>query len=185
MATIWFSSDHHFHHENIIKYGDRPFHTLHDMNETLIENHNKVIKPSDHWYCLGDVTTLRDNQGRGLDILRRLNGHKRLILGNHDHYKMKFYLDHFEKVMAMNRLGDMWFMHVPCHPLNVGSAKAIVHGHIHQRQAPPVVEFNGYHDNQVKSRIVPYINISVEAINYTPISLEQLRETAIALGATF
>src|ERR1051325_11543971 len=131
LMTLWFSSDHHFHDENIIKFCDRPFGSVTEMNDFLVEQHNARVKPSDHWYCLGDVTMLRDNQGRGLEILSRMNGHKRLIMGNHDHYAMKHYLKYFEKVMAMQRLNDLWFTHVPVHPQSLGRCKANVHGHIH------------------------------------------------------
>lgn len=144
------------------------------MNEFMVEQHNLFVKPQDHWTCLGDVTMLRDNQGRGLGILKRMNGHKRLIMGNHDHYAMKHYLQYFEKVMAMNRIGDLWFMHVPCHPNSVGTAKAIIHGHIHQNESPPAVM--RINKQSQKVTWVPYINICVEKTGYRPLSLEELRE---------
>lgn len=127
----------------------------------------------------------RDNQGRELGILKRFNGHKRLILGNHDHYAMKHYMQYFEKVMAMQRLDGLWLMHVPCHPMNVGSATAIIHGHIHQNPSPPpaVREFE---DNGTPCRrVVPYINLSVEAINYAPVNLEWLRTEAKRLKEAY
>lgn len=181
VADIWFSSDHHFHHENIIKYANRPFSTVAEMNEMLVKLHNDRVRPSDHWYCLGDVTMERDNQGRGLGILRRMNGHKRLILGNHDHYQMKHYLEYFEKVMAMQRIDDLWLMHVPCHPSNVGSSKAIVHGHIHANPSPATVVNEFEYGGVKKRRVTPYINISVEAINYAPVTIEWLRQEAARL----
>ena len=171
--TIWFSSDHHFHHERIIQYQNRPFHHVTEMNEKLVELHNECVKPSDHWYCLGDVTILRDNQGRGLNILRRMNGHKRLILGNHDHYAIKHYVEHFEKVMAMNVIDSMRFIHIPVHPMSFGGVKACVHGHIHQQPAPkPVI----YVDKDGKVGVKPYINICVEVTNYKPVSLEEIKK---------
>lgn len=173
--TLWFSSDFHLFHENIIKYGERPFSNVTEMNEFIIEQHNKFVKPEDHHYNLGDVTMLRDNQGRGLEILKRMNGHKRLIMGNHDHYHVKHYMKHFEKVMAMNRIGDLWFMHVPCHPSNLGSCRGLIHGHIHQNPSPsPHVQVRDYGTGGKKKRIIPYINISVEATNYRPLSLEEI-----------
>ena len=171
--TLWFSSDHHIFHKNIIEYGKRPFKDVEEMNEVLIERHNALVKPSDHWTCLGDFVMGRDNQGRELGILQRMNGHKRLILGIHDHYAMKHYLIHFEKVMAMNRIDNMWFMHVPCHPMNIGSAKAIIHGHIHQNASPPPVMKI---DKNGKDVIIPYVNISVEVTDYRPLSLEEIKE---------
>ena len=174
--TIWFSSDPHFFHENIITYCSRPFHTVSEMNEYMVEQHNLLVKPSDHWYCLGDVTMLRDNQGRGLGILRRMHGHKRLILGNHDHYAMKHYLEHFEKVMAMNVIDGMRFTHIPVHPASMGGVKANVHGHIHNNQPtsfPPVLRIDKKTQEVV---VIPYVNISVEVTEYKPVSLEQVKQ---------
>lgn len=173
MSTIWFSSDPHFHHKNIIEYGERPFSDVAEMNEYIVDTHNKFVKPPDHWYCLGDVTMERDNQGRGLGIVTRMNGHKRLILGNHDHYAMKHYLLVFEKVMAMNVLDRIRFTHIPIHPLSMGGCIANVHGHIHQRKSPdPVLQVTDKGQVLVK----PYVNISLEVTNYRPVSLEEVKE---------
>jgi calcineurin-like phosphoesterase family protein len=176
--TIWFSSDHHFHHANIIKYADRPFADPAEMNHFIVKQHNAYVQPSDHWYCLGDVTMERDNQGRGLHILDGMHGHKRLIMGNHDHYHVKHYLKYFEKVMAMQRMDDLWFMHVPCHPSNVGRCSGIVHGHIHQNPSPPPAVSNWVDKDTgaAMRRIVPYLNISLEATGYRPLSLDEIRE---------
>lgn len=142
------------------------------MNECLIERHNEIVRPQDHWYCLGDVTMERDNRGYGLGVLRRMNGHKRLIMGNHDHYAMKFYLEYFEKVMAMNVIGEMRFTHIPVHPTSMGNVLGNIHGHIHQRESPPPVMWVDKKTQEIKVR--PYINISVEQTGYRPVSLDWL-----------
>ena len=172
--TIFFSSDHHFFHQNIIKYANRPFADAHEMNEFMVEQHNAYVKVSDHWYCLGDVTMERDNQGRGLGIIDRMNGHKRLIMGNHDHYHVKHYLKHFEKVMAMQMMDGMRFTHIPIHPNSMGRAKANIHGHTHDKpNYPPVMWIE---KETQKVMVQPYINISVERTNYRPISLEEIKD---------
>lgn len=178
--TLWFTSDTHFDHTNIIRFCNRPFASAEEMNEALVERWNQVVKPSDHIYHLGDVTMKRDNHGRGLEILKRLTGHKRLIMGNHDHYAMKHYLVHFEKVMAMNRIDDLWFTHVPVHPDNLGSSRANVHGHIHEQPSPsPVARFRakwtGAPEKELVEQVVPYVNICVEVTGYRPISLEEIQ----------
>lgn len=174
MAELWFSSDPHFGHANIIKYCNRPFKNTTEMDETLIERHNALVKPEDHWTCLGDVTMERDNQGRGLEILRRLNGHKRLIGGNHDHYDIKHYIKWFEKVMAMNMIDNIRFTHIPIHPTSMGSAIANVHGHIHDADPPEAVISIDKKTQRITYR--PYVNISVERTDYRPVTLGQIKE---------
>ena len=79
MIETFFTSDTHFNHANIIKYSHRPFSSLDEMNETLIANWNKVIKPTDTVYFLGDFAFHRHEY-----FVKRLNGHKILIIGSHD-----------------------------------------------------------------------------------------------------
>jgi calcineurin-like phosphoesterase family protein len=79
----WFCSDHHFGHDNIRRFCDRPFDSLLEMNEALIENHNAMVQPNDHVYFVGDFS-YKMSKGRTIEILKRLNGKKHMILGNHD-----------------------------------------------------------------------------------------------------
>lgn len=82
MSKIFFTSDHHFGHENIIKFCNRPFENVREMNEQLIERWNEKIEPNDHVYHLGDFgLTYKENLAT---ILDQLNGKKYLIVGNHE-----------------------------------------------------------------------------------------------------
>lgn len=78
-SNIWFTSDTHFHHAAMIKHNLRPFTSVEEMNETLIENWNALVKPKDTVYHLGDVMV-----SKGPEVLHRLNGYKYLVAGNHD-----------------------------------------------------------------------------------------------------
>ena len=79
---MWFTSDTHFGHENIIKYCDRPFKNTDHMNDEIVRRWNEVVAPTDTVFHLGDVALGRlDNS---LAQVSRLNGHKILRLGNHD-----------------------------------------------------------------------------------------------------
>ncbi len=92
MTSLYFTSDTHWFHANVIKYSRRPFASVEDMNEALIDNWNKTVGPQDTVWHLGDFSFGTPTQTAVL--LRRLNGHKHLVLGNHDqgivHYSSKF-----------------------------------------------------------------------------------------------
>jgi len=83
---LFFTSDTHFNHNNIIKYSERPFAHVTEMNEHMIAAWNSVVTNNDIVYHLGDVFYPSQNAHHiSLDeLMSRLNGTKRLILGNHD-----------------------------------------------------------------------------------------------------
>lgn len=83
MSKIFFTSDHHFGHTNIIKFSQRPFQDLQEMNETLIQRWNEKVGPDDVVYHLGDVALTKDRE-MVHNILERLNGTIYLIQGNHE-----------------------------------------------------------------------------------------------------
>jgi calcineurin-like phosphoesterase family protein len=82
MSRIYFCSDTHFYHNNIIEYAKRPFSDIHEMNSQLIINWNKVIQPNDVVYHLGDFAFASFNSLN--EILNSLNGKIHITLGNHD-----------------------------------------------------------------------------------------------------
>jgi calcineurin-like phosphoesterase family protein len=82
--NLWFTSDCHFGHFNILKLGKgRPFADIDEMGEALIERHNALVKPGDLVYNLGDFA-LKIAQRDAINIRRRLNGNIYFISGNHD-----------------------------------------------------------------------------------------------------
>ena len=83
---IWFTSDTHFNHENVIQHDKRPFANLFIMTETIISNWNSVVAKGDIVYHLGDFALSWGKKHYQIidDILGRLNGQKILIRGNHD-----------------------------------------------------------------------------------------------------
>ena len=86
---IYLIGDPHFWHRAIIRYCNRPFMTVEEMNETLIKNWNSVVGNNDIVYILGDFALC--GKDRIIEITQKLNGRKRLILGNHDGASLETY----------------------------------------------------------------------------------------------
>lgn len=79
---IWFVSDTHFGHANIIRYSQRPFADVKEMDTALVKNWNAVVKPNDDVWHLGDFAFLKKDSF--IELLRHLNGRINVVLGNHD-----------------------------------------------------------------------------------------------------
>jgi len=115
---LFFTSDQHYFHDNIIKYCKRPFGTHKDMNEQIVKNHNNTVKPNDIVVHIGDITAgLKGRVDEFKEIFGRLNGKHYLIRGNHDHLKDAEYIEMgFTGVSEYLEMDD-WFV---CHyPLNM------------------------------------------------------------------
>lgn len=149
------------------------------MNETLVERWNTYVKPGDHVYHLGDVAMCRPRMVA--HIIKRLNGKKRLVRGNHDIYHTKEYIEvGFEEIYGVRVLEDMIFTHIPIHPASMARFMANVHGHIHNNQGTAFPTVMRIGPNQEVSW-APYINICVEVTNYRPVSMDELR-TSVKLA---
>lgn len=168
MAETYFIGDTHFSHKNIIEFEKyyRPFTNVDEMNEELIKRWNSVVKPADKVYHLGDFCFGRKN----VAIAGRLNGHKRLILGNHDHYPAAEYLQYFEELYGVWNYKKCVLSHVPIHPAHVPDRWWInIHGHLHSREVTKVAYGKDVPDER-------YFNVSAERINLTPISWDEIYE---------
>ena len=176
MSDIWVTSDTHWNHVNILKFTDsntgkliRPeFKDVVDMNETMIRNWNSVVKPGDKVYHLGDVFFGEKDWFQSM--WPRLNGSKRLIVGNHDDIKYLSSGGFFAKVQMWRMFSEFGLLlsHVPLHESSLlrGSKNEKpmlnVHGHIHQNKSP-----KGF-----------YKCVCVEQTNYTPVHIEELAKIA-------
>ena len=189
MSNRWLISDTHFSHQNILTFSDengkriRPdWETADEMDDALVENWNSVVKDVTHIvYHLGDVAMPR----RGLKLLARCNGRKRLIKGNHDLFKLSDYTPYFEdilgsKVFTPKTHGVKVIMtHIPIHMTSMDRWDACVHGHLHTNTVMKDVGRMG------KVTLVPddrYINVCVEKTNFTPIALDEVLERVIKNG---
>jgi calcineurin-like phosphoesterase family protein len=169
MADKWFVSDTHLFHENILTFKDkdgkliRPFSSVEEMNETIAQNWNRLIKPQDKVYHLGDVTFGLHKYRREFNsMMHMLNGHKRLTPGNHDKYKDPDLFTHFEKVEYWAGFKELNFTatHFPLRLDSLRDGKFCVHGHTHQ---------NCLDDKH-------YINVCLEVRNFTPVHVDTILE---------
>lgn len=87
--TIWFTSDTHFGHANIIKFVGRPFKSAEEMDEIIIERWNERVRPGDSVYHLGDFALMQKTTAEVEAYVKRLRGQKFLIQGNHDHKRTR------------------------------------------------------------------------------------------------
>jgi len=175
MRDIWVISDTHFGHENILKFKDkdgqpvRDFESVEEMNETMVDRWNSVVKQGDKVYHLGDV--FFGSKDNFKTLWPRLNGHKRLIVGNHDDIKFLSSGGFFGKVQMWRIFSEhkLIMSHVPLRQDQFRDNEWTrgedpdgfinVHGHIHQNPSPEG----------------PYKCVCVEQTNYTPVNIEDLR----------
>jgi len=163
----WFVSDHHLGHANILKFKNkednliRPgFDNIGHMNDYIIEQHNKVVKPGDRVYFLGDFSIHR----YGIQLAKKMLGRKILIKGNHDIFALKDYAPYFDDLLSSRAFPfhGLLFSHIPLHPRELGRRwKMNVHGHTHS-----------YTLDDPR-----YLNVCVEQTKYAPVSLEEILST--------
>ena len=162
MVKIFFIADTHFGHQAIIHYENRPFESIDEMTTALINNWNNEVSNGDTVFLLGDFSAYEIN--KNISICKRLNGHKILIMGNHDTESEKYYYDcGFESVSKYPIIYDnFWILsHEPMY-INLNMPYANVFGHVHGNPL--------YTDYSKQSFCV-----SAERINYTPIEFNDIK----------
>jgi calcineurin-like phosphoesterase family protein len=129
---IWLTGDHHFFNENIIRYCNRPYKNSQHMGKDLIVRHNRVVDPDDKVFFLGDLTLKGIEFKPSLHaLIGRMNGHKHLILGNHDRLGVRDYLDiGFHSVHSSMDLEEFTLVHDPAVAYTCPS-RTFLCGHIH------------------------------------------------------
>ncbi len=160
---IYTIGDTHFNHHNIIEYCERPFHNEYQMNEALISNWNAVITNHDTVIHVGDFKFKIQNTDD--EIMQRLNGYKVLVMGNHDRGSVSMYKRYgFHEVYKKKNLyiGNFIFSHRPIKQNSLPYDKINIHGHVHNNKW---FRYDFFH-----------FNVSCEVIEYTPISLDVIKE---------
>lgn len=160
MSDIFFTSDQHFGHENIIKFCNRPFSSVSEMNTIIIEKYNSVIGPGDTVYHLGDFCFDQYPDS----YFRRLNGNKVFIKGNHDR-KPVFSLN-------WNGIHDIFNLNINkqnivlCHYAMVVWNKS-AHGGWH---------LYGHSHNTLKEPANFSFDVGVDSWDFYPVSLDQVAQ---------
>ena len=180
-SEVFFTSDLHFRHGNIIKYCKRPFETVQDQTEKLIENWNKTVPDTATVFILGDFAFATKNQWRG--FLNRMTGKKYLILGNHDRHE-DIPTEMFEDIIDLAKVSikikeHEWKTFILSHrPIlcwegsNDGSI--MLYGHVHTCTNPEV-------DETIDSELIKLMpknswDVGVDNNNYTPVSVHEVLE---------
>lgn len=168
--SVWLIADPHFGHvgvaEKFLKPDGtklRPWNTVQEMDEALVDNWNRVVRPHDKVYVLGDVFINK----RHKDTIARCNGDKVLIKGNHDIFSLDVYTPNFRDIRAYHVLDSMILSHVPIHESQLARFKINVHGHLHANR---VMGVDGNPDPR-------YVCVCVEQIGFTPIALEDIKKS--------
>lgn len=164
--NTFLTSDLHFGHANIIRYCNRPFSNVEEMDNGLIENWNAVVTPTDQVFVLGDMFFCSET--RAAQILNRLNGKIALIPGNHDDQIMKSasFSARFWKILPalhMERRNgqDVSMSHYPMLSWRNASRGAfMLHGHVHSSVA---------HDSKIRR-----YDVGVDANGFTPVHWDHI-----------
>ena len=132
MNEVFVIGDTHFGHKRIIEFEreNRPFDSIEAHDQTLVERWNAVVGKKDSVIHLGDAVFGAGSFG----VLARLNGVKKLVMGNHDRYPAARYLEHFTKIMGSAEYGDCILTHIPVHPCQFPRYRLNIHGHMHSEK---------------------------------------------------
>lgn len=182
--NVYFWSDLHLGHKNIYKFSSsvdptrrmREFESMEQCEQYMVDNYNRVVKDNDIVYFLGDIWFDKSHTNV-LKLMKK--GSKRLVLGNHDNKgDIVFYRNYFDKIHGVFYLNKMRAIasHIPVHPRFLEPEEYSgnyrfsynVHGHTHDSH----VMCQGREGTKIKD--YRYINVSVEVLDYTPISAEEL-----------
>ena len=183
MPAVFLVSDTHFGHAGVCRFvrNDgltklRPWDTAEEMDEFMVRAWNERVRPNDKVYHLGDVVINR----KALGIMRRLNGDKVLIRGNHDIFRDVEYREHFRELRAYHVMNGMILSHIPIHSESLGRFGVNIHGHLHANRVM-LPGFNGKITDIVDVR---YHCVCVEQTNFAPILFEDVIKRIEAEGGS-
>ena len=174
--SIYFTSDQHYFHKNIIKYCNRPFVSVDNMNADMTRKYNHIIDDDDIVIHIGDISAgLKDKKDELKEICKNLKGKKYLIRGNHDHLTDEEYLAMgFIGVSSYLIMEDYFICHYPLIPETKYTTKAelelikaykeskctkLIHGHSHS------IDFGNHK-----------YNVCVDLNGFMPLSFDYIKD---------
>ena len=181
MSNIYFTSDTHFSHNRGFLYEPRGFSSIEEHDETIVENWNKVVKPEDIVFLLGD--TMLNNNDKGIEYLNRLNGSIWFIRGNHDSGERIYRIyhecprihfleggsDNFATIATIKKFNgyNVYLSHYPTYTSYIENMAPLkqhmlnFHGHTHSK--------NKFYQD------IPFMyNIALDAHNNMPVSFDEI-----------
>ena len=189
MPSVFLVSDTHFGHAGVCRFTRtdgitklRPWDNADEMDEFMVKAWNERVRPTDKVYHLGDVVINR----RALGIMRRLNGDKVLIRGNHDIFRDNEYREHFRELRAYHVMNGLILSHIPVHEASLGRFGCNIHGHLHANR---VMKARGVdartgeilYSDEIDPR---YWCACVEQTDFAPILFEDVIKRIEAEGGT-
>ena len=188
MPAVFLVSDTHFGHAGVCRFTRndgvtklRPWNNPDEMDEFMVRAWNERVKPTDKVYHLGDVVINR----RSLPIMRRLNGDKVLIRGNHDIFKDEDYAPYFRSLRGYHVMNGMILSHIPVHPESLGRFGVNIHGHLHANRVKKIRGVNAktgelLYTDEIDPR---YHCVCVEQTDYAPMLFEDVVKRIRAEGS--
>lgn len=158
--TVWFTADTHFGHKRIIELAKRPFDSVEMMDEGMIATWNHWVAPTDTVYHLGDFA-FADHNG----YLERLKGHKRLIIGNHDHS------NRIKKAQGWENIAHIEYVTID------GQLLVLFHYamRVWRNSGHGALHFYGHSHNNLEGD-AQSCDVGVDSWNFRPVALESIKQ---------
>lgn len=164
---VWFTSDTHFGHNNIIGYCRPQFSSVDEMEECIIDRWNSTVAPQDLVYHLGDFAWKTEDAKR---VRPKLNGSIRLIVGNHDDIPSLAAAGIFQRIELWRQFREIGLTasHIPMRIDQLRHGAKNLHGHVHGN----VEGLEAFHRD-----------VSVESIDFTPVNFDEIAAWALEVAA--
>lgn len=186
----YYIADNHYGHSNVIRMDGRPFKDIEEMNETMLNIHNSIIKKNDEIVFLGDFSFMDAIETE--KILKRMNGKKYLIIGNHDYYlkdknfdrELFVWIKEYAELNDNNRKVCLSHYPMPFYKKQYSGNSWMLYGHLHNtkdekimQEITNLIRSNTKNESKYnnKNETIPanLINCFCKFSDYKPLTLDQ------------